>query len=173
MIITEQKIVDYFESLAIDSKDINHEFEGNKSFFFVEDPETLESFDDALRSSTSSHVMLLMAADGEFNDNQTNNYTQEVNVECYILARVNSETTSIEAKSFCLPVALNFLARMRIDSGKGLMLGEKRLRFRIDKIPYQAVGPINTEWYGYALLCTFYCPLTFALTSASWRSITP
>lgn len=171
--ITEQQIVDYFEALAIDSKDINHEQNGNKSFFYVEDPDTLDSFDNALRASTSDHVMLLMAADGEFLDNNSANYVQEANVECYILARVKSDVSSIQAKSFCLPVALNFLARMRIDSGKGVMIGTKNLRFRIDKIPYQAVGPINTEWYGYALFCTFHCPLVFKPTSASWRSITP
>ncbi|HEX8607197.1 MAG TPA: hypothetical protein VF679_01010 [Pedobacter sp.] len=169
--ITQQDIVDYFEALAIDSKDINHQFEGKKTFFFVEDSDTLDGFDDALRNSAASPVMLIMAADGEFDDAGSNNYTQEVNIECYILARVKSDLNSIQAKSLCLPIALGVLSRMRIDSNKGVMIGEKRLKFRIEKVPYQSVGPMNTEWYGYAVLCTFYCPLNFKLTSASWRSI--
>jgi hypothetical protein len=169
--ITEEQISSYFEALCVDSTDINHNPETNKTYFFVEEPDNLDSFDQALRNSDAPLAFLLVAEDGEFDDNGTENYTQEINIQAFVLARKTSDVDSKQAKTICLPIVHSFLAKMRMDARKGVMLSEKRLAFRIDKIAFQSVGPINTEWYGYTFWCTFYCPLSFKPKSGSWRSI--
>jgi hypothetical protein len=169
--ITEEQISEYFEALCIDSLDINHTLDGKESYFFVDEPDSLESFDEALRSSDASLVFLLVAEDGEFDDNNSANYVQETNIQAFVLARTGNDLSSKQAKTLCLPVIHSFLAKMRLDSNKGVMVNAKLMKFRIEKIPFQSVGPINEAWYGYTFWCTFYCPLAFKAKSGSWRSI--
>jgi hypothetical protein len=169
--ITEGQISDYFEALCIDSLEINHTLDGKKSYFFVDEPDNLDSFDEALRSSDASTVFLLVAEDGKFDDNNSENYVQETNIQAYVLARTGNDISSKDAKTVCLPIIQSFLAKMRIDSRKGVMINARLLKFRIENISFQSVGPINEAWYGYTFWCTFYCPLAFKAKSGSWRSI--
>jgi hypothetical protein len=170
--INEEQIVNYFEALAISSKAINHTADGGKSFFYIDEPDNLDEFDQALRSSATSPAMLLIADEGEFDDNNTANHTQEISGQFYILAKTNDDFTKRNARAMCLPIVLDFLARMIVDARKNKLIPSKAITFRISKVPYKTVGPIDLTWYGYAVWFSFICPFGFTVTSGSWRDIT-
>ncbi|RQO65074.1 hypothetical protein DBR40_24690 [Pedobacter sp. KBW01] len=167
----EELYVSYFENLAIDSKDINHT-ESGKSFFYIDEPDDTEEFDNALRDSATSPVFLLTADQGEFADAQSNNHTQEISGQFYVLARTGDLLSRKQARKLCLPIIIQFLAKMKKDAGRKAILPGKNVTFTIDKVPYQKVGPMNTQWYGYTVWYTFTCPLAFTVSSSSWRTIT-
>lgn len=167
--IDEEQFVSYFENLAIRSKAINHTKDGGKSFFYIEEPDDTSQFDDALRNAVTSPTFLLVADNGEFSDNNTENHTQEINGQFYVVAKITDRLNSRQARAFCLPIVVDFLARIKQDARKNEILARKIISFRIDKIPYQKVGPINDKWYGYTVWFSFTCPFGFSVTSGSWR----
>jgi len=171
--MNEDQFIEYFENLATQSRDINHDQEKKKSFFYIEDAFTLDEFDEALRNAAQTPVMILVADDGSFTDNNSANYTQEVEGEILILARIQPKKNIRQIRAMCLPIVLSLLARMKLDSSKNKILPDpkKKVFFRIEDIPYRKIGPMNLEWYGYAFNFKFICPFGFSVTSGSWRDI--
>lgn len=170
-IIDEEQFISYFENLAIDNKQLNHEVDGKKSFFYIETADDLNAFDDALRSSASSPAFLLVAEDGELNDNGSENHTQDLNGQFYVVAQISKNRSIRQARALCLPIAVDFLTKMKRDAKKHLIFPGHLVTFTIDKIPYQKVGPMREDWYGYAIWFTFTCPFGYTVNSGSWRSI--
>lgn len=169
--IDEELYVSYFENLAINSKDINHN-ESGKSFFYIDEPDDTEEFDQALRNSATSPAFLLTADQGEFTDSQSNNHNQGIDGQFYVLAKTSDTLSRKQARKLCLPIVIQFLAKMKMDTGRKAILPGKYVSFTIDKVPYQKVGPMNVQWYGYTVWFTFTCPLAFTVSSSSWRTIT-
>lgn len=169
--INEEQIIAYFESLAVNSRELNHTDQGRESFFYVEDGYDLETFDEALRSAVQSPTMLLVADSGEFADNDSENHTQEIEGQFYILGQKSDDKSIRTIRAECLIIALNILARMKYDARKQQIVPGSIVNFRIDKVPYSKVGPMFIEWYGYEVSFSFICPFGYSATSATWRDI--
>jgi len=168
--MNEDQLVTYFEKLAIQSKEINHNLNGKKSFFYVEDGFNLDEFDEKIRSAAQSPTLILVADDGTFSDNNTSNHTQEISADLLFIGRIKSNNTIRSIRSECLSIALHFLAKMKYDAGKSKIHPEgKKVFFRIDQIPYKKIGPLNLEWYGYSLTFTLTCPFGYTVNSGTWR----
>jgi hypothetical protein len=168
--INEEEYISYFENLAIDSREINHTLEGKETFFCIDNPDNMQEFDNALRNCVGSPAFLLVADHGEFNDNNSVNHTQEINGQFYIVAKKTDELSIRQARALCLPIALNFLARMKKDAREKKIIPGKLITFRIDNIPYQKVSEMNVVWYGYTVWFTFTCPFGFTVDSGTWRN---
>lgn len=171
--MNEDQFVSYFENLAIQSKEINHMAGGVKSFFYIEDGYNLDEFDNALRKAVQSPTVMLVADDGMFNDNASASYNQEMDGQLLFIGKLGGGRTIRSIRAMCLPIALNFLAKMKYDAHKKQILPNPKdlVHFRIDRVPYEKIGPLSLEWYGYSVSFKFICPFGFSVTSAIWRDI--
>lgn len=170
--MTEQQYIDYFTSLAIQSKEINHTENGMVSFAYIEQAFDLDAFDEKLRSATSSRFFLLISEEGSFSDNGSLNYTQAVDGEFLVVERTGNARTISQARNNSLLIGQNFLSRMRIDSSKrGQIVPGAAVHFRIDNVDYEKVGPLDDQWYGYLFRFRFTCPFGFTVDDATWRDI--
>ena len=155
---SEADYIEYYENLATQHKCIVHD-EADKSFFYVENPDDLEEFDEYLRTIKKRVAMLLVANNGEFNDNGSNNYTDELNAQVYIVIRKTGDKTIRELNNEAKIILRSVIARTRKDHPK---------EFRINKVPYTPVGPMCENWYGYTAMLTFICPFGFSVDSGTW-----
>ena len=158
--MTEQQYIALFEAKAQQHRFIQHvDAEGQKAFFYIENPDELGEFDIALRNIEKDCAMLLVANNGEFNDSGSNNYTEELNGQLYIVIRKKSDSTIREINNAARSILLEVLGRVRL---------ENKYTFRLDKLPFQKVGPMNDVWYGYTVAITFVCPFSFSLNNGNW-----
>lgn len=169
--LTEDQFISYFEKLASANPLFAHDVDGVNSFFEVEDPEELTAFDAALRSTSASTVMLLVAGEGELDDNDSNSYLQAVECQIYILQKVETGVTIPAIRSACIQALTNVIGRTKKDSSAGTLISGKTINFRISKIPIRKVGPMNLQWYGYTALLTFTCPFGWKVDSGTWTDI--
>lgn len=167
--MNEQQYTGYFEALAEKSTLINHNQDGRKSFFYIENADDLDEFDQALRNAVQSPTMLLTAEDGQLDDNESKNYTQAIDGQFYIVARKTGTVTPAELRAECFEIMRQFIAKIRQDSRENKILEGKRIDFRVNDIPYRKVGPMYNDWYGYTVLFRFTCPFSFSVNPASWR----
>ncbi|WP_316743437.1 hypothetical protein [Pedobacter antarcticus] len=172
--IQEHEFIAYFEELSINHKSVNHQPETNEAFFYVEDAFDLDEFDQHIRRLTCQMAVMLVADDGQFNDNNSNNHTQELDAQLLFLARKSNDQSIREVRSGCLNTALEYITRMKSDANQGKILNDprRRVNFRIERIPYKKIGPILDEWYGYELSFTITCPFGWKVSSGTWRDIT-
>lgn len=169
--VTEDECITYYENLAKVHKVIQHEVGGQKSFFEIEDLESLDNFDEALRNVVGSTVMLLYASDGELNDNDTENHNQELDCQIYILQRKTNAVAVSQIRSACIEIIKEVLGRTKREARQGLVFPGKIVQFRINKIPVRKVGPMCLDWFGYTALLTFTCPFGYTVDSGSWTDI--
>lgn len=171
--IQEHEFIDYFENLSIQHKLLNHQVDGEKTFFYIEDAFDLDEFDQQVRRITAPMAAMLVADDGQFNDNNSSNHTQELEAQLLIIARKGNDQSIREVRSACLTVALEFLTRMKVDASQGKILNDpkRRVNFRIERIPYKKIGPIHALWHGYEVSFTITCPFGWRVSSGTWRDI--
>jgi hypothetical protein len=166
--VTEDQYISYFEKLAIAHRQILHDPEGLISFVEVEDPEDLTAFDEALRSATGDTVMLIVAGEGELNDNNSENHVQTVDTQIYILQRKRDGMATAEIRTFTIGVITDLLGRTKNDARSGNVIPGKVITFRINNIPVRKVGPISLNWYGHTAWITFSCPFGYTVNSGTW-----
>ncbi len=169
--MNEQEYVDYFENLAIQSKDINHTQGGKDTFFYIEDGDDLDAFDQALRTGVQSPCMLLVGDEGELDDSDSENHVQQAEGSFYILSKKTNNRSIRELRAECFPIAVRILAKMKQDAKRNRVVPGKTVHFRISRVPYGKVGPMNGSWYGYVMAFRFDCPFGFSVTSEFWRDI--
>lgn len=167
--MNDAQLISYFENLAKQNLNLNHKKEGRDSFFYIENGYDLAEFDQSLRNTVQSPVMLLVADDGEFNDNNSAVYTQSLDGQFFILGRKTNETSVRQIRAICLPIVMGILGRMKFDSSKNLIIPGGLVHFRIDRAHYSKVGPINLAWYGYQVTFEFTCPFGFKVDSGTWH----
>ena len=156
--MTEEEYIALFETMAANHREIAHTPE-RKSFFYIEEPDELGEFDQALKSMGKNVAMLLVANNGEFNDNGSNSYHEELNGQMYIVVRKTSGKSIREINSFARKVLLDVLGRVR---------KEYPTKFRLNNLQFQKVGPMNDVWYGYTVQISFDCPFGFVVNSGNW-----
>lgn len=161
--MTESQYIAYFKNLATQHKLINHDDDINRAFFYIENPDELNEFDEGLRTMSSDIAMLLTATMGEFDDAQSENHTDEINAQVYIVMRKKTDVNIREINQQCKEILLSVLARTKSDYRNNF-----QTRFSISKIPYQKVGAMADEWYGYTSLISFICPFGYSINSAIW-----
>lgn len=169
--LTEDQFISYFEKIATAHPLFAHDAAGIKSFFEVEDPEELTSFDAALRSTSASTVMLLVSGEGELDDNDSNNHLQAVEVQIYILQKLKTGITIPAIRSTCMQALVDILGFTKKAARENKLVPGKTINFRIEKVPVRKVGPMNLNWYGYTALLTFTCPFGWKLDSGTWTDI--
>lgn len=158
----------YFENLATLCVPIGHQ-PNAKAFFEIDDPDVLNNFDEALRNMAKETCMLLVNGGGELNDATSNNHTDSMEFQLYILKLKRSTNTpeqlKVEAKALMMEIVKRIKSDFRTD---------RRYRFTINNMPYEKVGPMGSDesqWYGYTTILRFTCPFTTALNSAIWTDI--
>jgi phosphopantetheine adenylyltransferase len=166
--VTEDQYISYFEKLAVAHKQILHDPEGITSFVEVEDPEELSAFDEALRSATGDTVMLIVAGEGELNDNDSENHVQTVDAQIYILQRKLDGRKTSDIRTATIGIIRDIVGRTKKDARYNSLIPGKIITFRINNIPVRKVGPISLEWYGHTALITFSCPFGYTVDSGTW-----
>jgi hypothetical protein len=169
--ITEDQYIGYFEKLARAHRQLQHEVDGKECFFEVEDPDELNSFDDALRNLTSKTVMLIVAGEGELNDNNSENHVQIVDCQLYILQKETIGISPADIRSNCIEILRGILGRTKREALRNQMIPGKLITFRINNVPLRKVGPMNLNWYGYTALISFSCPFGYTVDSGTWTDI--
>lgn len=167
--MNEDQYIEYFASLASSHHQLQHMKDGHKSFFYVEDAMNLLEFDEALRNMSGSTAMLLVAEDGELDDNESENHVDQMEGSIFILAQVKEHGRTVrEARAFCKPIIMDFVAKMRKDSRKQQIIAGKLVHFRVSNLPYHKVGPMNGNWYGYMVSFRFVCPFANTEKQGIW-----
>ncbi|MDB4919849.1 hypothetical protein [Mucilaginibacter sp.] len=171
--ITELEYIAYFENLATQSKQINHNPPAARAFFYIPEEWNLAEIDKALRSSKIAPMFLLDSLAGIFTDEQSENHVQMINAQFTILDMVDvGNVENIRAaRDKCLDIGLNFLTRIKKDSRKREMI-TPLTRFTINQVQYNPVGPMAIKHYGYTFRFKIACPFGFTVDSATWRDIT-
>jgi len=169
--VTEDKYIEYVKKLASAHIDLQHGVNGVSSFFEIEDEENFGNFDDALRNATARTVMLLVAAEGELDDNGCDNHTQEMDCQFYILQKKRAGVTIPQIRSACIVIIKEILGRMKSDARSNKIVVGKNITFLISKVPYRKVGPMNLDWYGYTVMIRFTCPFGYTVDSGTWTDI--
>lgn len=156
--MTEAQYTDYFKMLAENHKLIKHNTT-KKAFFYIELIEELTEFDQALRNMHGDIAVLLTGSSGEFNDGNSNSYTDDITAQLYIVMRKKSNQSVAEINLKTKSILIDFLARAR---------KENSTKFRIQNLPYTKVAGMNDVWYGYTAMLTFSCPFGFSLDNGTW-----
>lgn len=156
--MTEQEFSCYFKTLAQNHKAILHSSQNN-AFFYIETLDELTDFDEALRTMEGNVAMLLIANQGELSDANTNSYLDTIGGQLYILFRKRDDISIVEINTQAKQIIKDVFARVR---------KEHNTKFRINELPYQKVGPMNLEWYGYTAMFTFRCPFGFSVDCGTW-----
>lgn len=169
--LTEDLFISYFEKLAIAHLTIKHKAGGLKSFFEVEDTDELTAFDEAIRNATGSTVMLVVAGEGELDDNNSDSHVQVFDFQIYILQKLKTGVKISDIRSACMAVLKTVLARTKYDRRRDNIVPGKTVNFRIDKIPVRKVGPMSLNWYGYTAMLSFSCPFGLPVESGTWSDI--
>jgi hypothetical protein len=169
--LTEDQFISYFEKLANAHRTIAHNLDGQQSFFEVEDPDELSAFNEALRYATGSTVMLLVAGEGELDDNNSENHVQVVDFQIYILQKKETDVKTSDIRSVCIEVIKSIVGRTKHDCRRGRIVPGKSVNFRIENVPIRMVGPIELNWYGYTTQLSFTCPFGWSVDSGTWTDI--
>ncbi|MCX2473575.1 hypothetical protein OQZ33_04440 [Pedobacter sp. MC2016-05] len=162
--MTEQEYRSHFENLAEKHRLILHS-DTNKAFFYIESVDELNEFDEALNLMKSNVCMLIVASSGEFGDNNSESHVDEQNCEIYILMRKKSSQRVSDLYSATKEILKDCLARTKRDLRAN---PNPHKHFRFNNIPYQKVGPMNDDWYGYIATVTFTCPFGYNVNSGTW-----
>lgn len=166
--MSEQDYINYFETLCLQSKDINHLNEGRKSFFYVDDPYDMDELDNALRNSLQYPAFILEVPTGMFDAHATN-YTDTPNCSFSIITKAKTLYEARVARNTCKEIGLKFLARMSEDSRYNQIIPNRIIHFRIEDINYESIGPMAADLYGYMFNFKFVCPLYFNVDAGIWR----
>lgn len=170
--MTELQYIAYFENLAVQSKGLNHNpAEKKNAFFFISDPYTTTEIDNALRNNVSFPAMLLDAAPGMLDSNESTNYTKNINGQFRIIAQAGKDQIR-EVRETCFILGMEIITRMQQDSRQHKIIPGKIVSFLIEQVHYEPVGPMLLNHYGYVFNFRFICPFGFTVSAASWRDIT-
>jgi len=131
--MTEADYKEQFQSLAEKHRLLLHT-EADKAFFYIDSVDELTDFDLALNAMNKHACMLLVASNGEFDDNNSENHVDEQNGEIYILMRKKNANTINDIYTQTKTILKDCLARTKSDLRKN---PDPRKHFRISKIPYQ------------------------------------
>ncbi|MNK47606.1 hypothetical protein D3C87_664180 [compost metagenome] len=155
---------DYFENLAKKCLPISHTA-AQKAYFEIEDPEELNEFDEALRSMVKETCMLLVSEGGELDDNGSENYTDTVEYQVYILRRKKTTNSISGIRAEAKSILVEVLKKIKVDFRTNV-----KSRFRISNTTYVKVGPMGDEgqWYGYTAILRFICPFASGLKGGIW-----
>jgi hypothetical protein len=166
--VTEDQYISYFEKLAKAHRQIQHNPDGVSSFVEVEEPDELSAFDEALRSTTGDTVMLVVAAEGQLDDNSSENHVQTVDAQIYILQKKTDGIKTADIRTVTISIIRDILGRTKSDARLNSIIPGKVISFRINNIPVRKVGPINLDWYGHTVLISFTCPFGYTVDSGTW-----
>ena len=167
--MNEDQYINYFSQLAKSHTKLQHGVNGMKSFYYIEDEFSMEEFDNALKNMRSSTCMLLVAEDGQLDDADSENYSDHIDGSLYILGKVSDNGDNIRTvRAKCKPIIMQVVKKMRKDSRDRAILPGKIIHFRISNLPYQRVGPMNMEWYGYMVTFRFVCPFVNSVETGIW-----
>lgn len=162
--MTIGKLEIYLESKASAHPAIQHKVDGKKAFFVIDDPYNLEDFDNALRNFSSFPAMILEFGEGMLDDNNSGNYTDTIRGSFMIVDKYDKHSGTERPRQIrarCLEVAKEILIQIRKDRNSQSIDPGKYIDFRIDNVPYVAVGPMSIQYYGYMVSFQFICPFTF------------
>lgn len=169
--MNEIEYINYFEGLARKNSVLKHAPEGNqKSFFCINNPYETAEFDEAIRDSAGSTVLLLDAPTGYLSDNGSGNCTQTTKIEFLVVERSSKEDIRT-TRAHCFQTGLDILARIGSDARKKTIIPGRSIYFMNESITYDVVGPINVDYYGYAFTFSFVCPFSFSSKTGAWTDV--
>lgn len=164
--MNEIQYIEYFEALATKNTTLAHCKE-QRSFFCINNPYETNEFDNALRSSAASTVLLLDAPAGYLSDNGTANFTQTTKFDFLLVGKASKENIR-SVRAHCFQLGLDILARISTDAAAKTIIAGRNIYFMNESIQYDVVGPINLSYYGYSFSFNFCCPFSFSTQRGTW-----
>ncbi len=169
--MNEASYISYFQNLAIQSKDLQHNTTGlKKSFLVVDNPFDLTALDAAIRTTLKVPAMLLDIPEFSPSGNGTANFTNTVNGMFMIIMKANKNNLAT-VRDQCLEIGMKFLYRMHYDYKRQAIESGKPVFFQMDDTQVEPVGPIAVEYHGYLFRFSFICPFGFSVNGASWTDL--
>lgn len=167
--ISQLQYIQYFTSLAMSHKAIRHEPGKKDAFFFIPMPWDLDAIDKAARNTKSVPILALDGLRGMVDDVRVESYVQLVEGQFTILDKPAAETPEAisQAQDKCLPIGLQLLAKMKHDARRKMLI-DKAVQFSVTKVPYEPVGPIALNHYGYTFQFTLTLPIGMPVSDDVW-----
>lgn len=167
--VEEDAIQDYFENLAKAHKEIAHSNE-RKAFHFIADKYDLDEFDKAIKSCVKFPSLLLDSIEGSLDDNDSANYTDQINFAFSILIKAKGRLEIREARKKAKRIGLEIITRMRADKNKGKLFNNPLINMQI-KSNYEPIGKIDPDLFGYIFTVSIICPFSFSPNSTTWSDL--
>lgn len=174
-VLTELEYIAYFENLAAKNKAFLHNADTNPKFFYLPEPWDLTAIDNVLKKSIGGPLMLLDAMNGDFDNEDSQNYVQTIAGQITIVnnATTGDAVTIRIVRDACLPLCVKLLARMRYDFRRKQLFNPKNAFFAIKAVKYDPVGPMYSKYYGYTFRFTITSTFGFVVDSTSWTDLEP
>ncbi|MFD2163666.1 hypothetical protein ACFSJU_14750 [Paradesertivirga mongoliensis] len=167
----EQQYIDYFENLCRQSLDINHEVDGKKAFFYLDNPDNTDEIDNAFRNQIQYPAFILDAPAGMVSGNGSANYTDSPVGSFTVLCQAKTPEEVRQARDRSKSIGISFLARMNKDARENKIVAGKRINFVINDNAYEPMNFPAHQLYGYVFEFLFVCPFGFSSDSGTWRDI--
>jgi hypothetical protein len=167
--ISEQDYIEYFKVLAMRHKSVQHIPGKKDAFFFIPMPWDLGAIDEAIRNTASSPMVALDSMRGKFDESRSDSYLQEIEGQFTILEKADlADLASISAaQDQCLAIGKQLLAKMRSDARHNRLIS-KLVTFSISGVPYEPVGPMEVNHYGYTFQFNLKVPIDMLVTDDNW-----
>lgn len=165
--ILESDYTAYFENLATKHVTVAHSPQA-KSFFYIANPYELTAIEDHLRNLTKKVVIMLDAPGRVVDDSASNNYVEKLECQFTVLKKENDRKKQVIARDEVLPIAEDFIVKIKKDQSAGLLFGNRLNRMKIANVKVEPVGPMLLEWYGHTVIVTLSCPFALQENSGNW-----
>lgn len=155
----------YGESLARRLADIAFS-EANASYLFVEnmgDPAEVLAHISSGKTQEGKALLVWENFEEDLDTGGRDNYHTVIQGSVAVIRKAGDRAAIREAKQIGRAVVLKVLALMLQDEVEG-SLYEQTIRVEIRQRPLQAIGPISTNWYGYALQFSWIVPIDLSLS---------
>jgi hypothetical protein len=167
--ISQLQYINYFTGLAMRHKAIQHQPGKKEAFFFIPMPWDLDGIDKAMRNTKSVPLLALDGLRGMIDDGMSESYVQHVEGQFTILDKPAAENTDAisQAQDKCLPIGLQLLAKMKADARRKQLI-DPAVRFSVSKVPYEPVGPMALNHYGYTFQFTLTISIGMPVSDEVW-----
>jgi hypothetical protein len=171
--MTEDFILQYFENVAAKLIAIGHTT-GSPSFFRVKSKVDLDAFDNSVRGTTKSNVLLLETGAGATMGWDSTTDMLQIGLHCLVKTD-ESFANILIARDLAKTILLKIVSRMRLDceplgiysnGAAGPLWGQ--IATFDSACKYDDMDGIDGNWYGKAIYFTWKVPLDLSYNGADW-----